>query len=121
LEVEGVNATSCNVTVRNTGCKTVFLQSQNGFQWNTIVISYGNNSYWWSYTVEEYEILEIKVSETSYYFDCSNHNFINPGEEARILFSIPAEAPEIPIQGVVSVVFATHYGVAASGEVVREQ
>lgn len=121
LEVEGVNATSCNITVRNTGCKTIFLQSQNGFQWNTIVISYGNNSYWWSYNVEEYEILEIKVSETSYYFDCSSHNFINPGEEARILFSIPAEAPEIPIQGVVSVVFATHYGVAASGEVVREQ
>lgn len=119
LKVEAVNATSFNITVKNTGCKTIFLRSQNGFQWNTILLSYENNSHWHSYMIEQYEVLEVKVSNTSCSFNSSSHNFINPGEEALISFNIPAGAPEIPIQGVVSVAFATHYGVTSKAEGVR--
>jgi archaellum component FlaF (FlaF/FlaG flagellin family) len=121
LKVEAVNATSCNITVMNTGSKTIFLRSQNGFQWNTILISYSNNSHWLSYVIEEYEVLEVKVSETNFTFSPSSHSFISPGEEALISFSIPSGASEIPIQGLVSITFATHYGVTARGEALRQE
>jgi archaellum component FlaF (FlaF/FlaG flagellin family) len=120
LSIESVNATSCNITVKNTGCKTVFLQSQNGFQWNTIVFSYGNDSQWRSYLIEEYEVLDVKISGTNSSFSPDNHSFINPGEEAEISFDTPEEAPEIPLQGVVSVAFVTHYGVTANSRAVRQ-
>jgi len=120
LKVEAVNATSCNITIKNTGSKTIFLRDQNGFQWNTIVLSYGNNSYWISYMIEEYEVVTIKVSNTNYSFDPAIHEYINPGEEALISFHIPAGAPEIPLHAVVSVAFVTHYGVTAESRGVRE-
>jgi archaellum component FlaF (FlaF/FlaG flagellin family) len=120
LKVEGVNATSCNITVKNTGSKTIFLRDQNGFRWNTIVLSYENNSQWLSYTIEEYTVVAVKVSGTNTSFDPSSHKFINPGEEALIYFQIPDGAPEIPIQAVVSITFATHYGVTAEARGVRE-
>jgi len=120
LKVEGINATSCNITVRNTGCKTIFLRDQNGFQWNTIVLSYESNSYWLSYMVEEYEVITVKVSETNTSFNPANHRFICPGEEALIFFRIPNGAPEIPLQAVVSIAFVTHYGVTAEAKSVRQ-
>jgi archaellum component FlaF (FlaF/FlaG flagellin family) len=120
LKVEGINATSCNITVKNTGRKTIFLRDQNGFQWNTIVLSYENNSHWLSYIIEEYEVITIKVSETNSSFDPANHKFISPGEEALIYFRIPYGAPEIPLQAVVSITFATHYGVTAEERGVRK-
>jgi len=116
LEVEEVNASSCNITVKNTGCKTIFLRSQNGFQWNTILLSYINNSDWQSYIIEQYDILDVKVSNTNCSFNPSSHNFINPGEEALISFNISAGAPE----SMVSVAFVTHYGVTAKAEGVMQ-
>jgi|YelNatPaOPRAMG01_1025707.scaffolds.fasta_scaffold07754_9 archaellum component FlaF (FlaF/FlaG flagellin family) len=121
LAVNSVNATSCNVTVKNTGSKTIFLKKQGNFSWNTIILSYGNGSFWFSYSIEDYEILEIKVSGTNYTFSQDNHTFINSGEEVTISFSIPNGAPEIPLDGLVSVVFVTHYGVEAKAEGVRTQ
>jgi len=120
LYVKGVNSTSCNITVKNTGDKAIFLKSQKGFQWNTIILSYGNDSYWYSYMIERYEVLEVKVSGTNHSFNLEIHNAINSGEEALISFNIPAGAPEIPVGGVVSVAFATHYGVTAKGEGIRQ-
>lgn len=120
LAVDAVDAASCNVTVKNIGSKTVFLKSQNGFSWNTIMMSYGNSSQWQSYPIEEYEILEIKVSGTNSSFNPTSHSYVNSGEEVRVAFTIPSGAPEIPVQAVVSVAFASHYGVTASGEAVRE-
>jgi archaellum component FlaF (FlaF/FlaG flagellin family) len=120
LTVDAVNATSCNATVKNIGSKTIFLKSQNGFSWNTIMMSYGNSSHWQSYPIEEYEILDIKVSGTNSSFNPTSHSYVNFGEEVRLAFSIPSGAPEIPVQSVVSVTFASHYGVTASGEAVRE-
>jgi archaellum component FlaF (FlaF/FlaG flagellin family) len=120
LTVDAVNATSCNATVKNIGSKTIFLKSQNGFSWNTIMMSYGNSSQWQSYPIEEYEILDIKVSGTNSSFNPTSHSYVNSGEEVHLAFSIPSGAPEIPVQSVVSVTFASHYGVTASGEAVRE-
>jgi archaellum component FlaF (FlaF/FlaG flagellin family) len=94
LEVNSVNATSCNVTVKNLGSKTIFLTSQNGFQWNSMIISYDANSSWHSYLIENYEILEVKVSNTTTTFNATTHSFINPGEEAQISISVP-QAPLI--------------------------
>jgi len=120
LTIDAVTAASCNVTVKNVGAKTIFLKSQNGFSWNTVMISYGNGSHWQSYPIEEYEVLAVRVSGTNSSFNPTSHSYINPGEEAHLAFSIPNEAPEIPEQAVVAVTFASHYGVTASGEAVRE-
>jgi archaellum component FlaF (FlaF/FlaG flagellin family) len=120
LTVDDVDAASCNATVKNIGSKTIFLKSQNGFSWNTIMMSYGNGSQWQSYPIEEYEILDIKVSGTNSSFNPTSHSYVNPGEEMHLAFSIPSGAPEISVQSVVSVTFASHYGVTASGEAVRE-
>ncbi len=120
LTINAVNATSCNATVKNIGSKTIFLKSQNGFSWNSILMSYGNGSQWRSYPIEDYEILDIKVSGTNSSFNPAGHSYVNSGEEVHLSCSIPSGAPEIPVQSVVSVAFASHYGVTASGEAVRE-
>ncbi|MGB9960384.1 MAG: hypothetical protein ACPLKQ_07710 [Candidatus Bathyarchaeales archaeon] len=121
LTVDSVNATSCNITVKNTGSNVIFFKDQNEFKWNTIIVSYGNNSFWKSYPIEEYEILEVRVSKTNHTFTIESHSFLNAGEEAKISFNLPNGAPEIPLHGLVSVVFVTHYGVTAKAEAVREQ
>jgi archaellum component FlaF (FlaF/FlaG flagellin family) len=120
LTVDDVNATSCNATVKNTGSKTIFLKSQDGFNWNTIMLSYGNSSQWQSYSIEEYCVLDIRVSGTNSSFNPASHSYVNSGEEVHLTFSVPSGAPEISLQSVVSVTFASHYGVTASGEAVRE-
>ncbi len=120
LTVDDVNATSCNATVKNIGSKTIFLKSQDGFNWNTIMVSYGNSSQWQSYSIEDYEIVDVKVSGTNSSFNPASHCYVNSGEEVRLAFSVPSGAPEISLQSVVSVTFASHYGVTASGEAIRE-
>ena len=118
LQIESLNARNCTFTVKNLGCKTIFLRSQNGFQWNTIAFSYGDSSEWRSYLIEDYSVLEVRVSGTNTTFD-PDHSFINPGEEARIVFSVPDGAPDIPVGGIATVAFVTHYGVVARAEGVR--
>lgn len=121
LEINSLNATACNFTVKNVGSQTVFFKDQAGFKWNTVVLSYGNSSFWTTYQIEDYTILEVRVSGTGYTFTLENHPYIEAGEEARILFNLPEGAPEIPLNGLVSVVFVTHYGVTAKAEAVRTQ
>lgn len=121
LTVDNVTASSCTVTVKNTGSKTVFLKSQDGFKWNTLMVAYGNGSQWQSYPIEEYEILAVRVSGTNSTFNPSTHSYVNSGEEVSLACNIPAGAPEIQSGAVVSVTFASHYGVTASGEAVLEQ
>ncbi len=121
LEVHPINATSCNITIENIGSKVIFFENQSEYKWNTIILSYGNNSFWVSYPIEDYDILEVRVSGTNYVFTPDNHSYIDAGEEAHIFLSIPSGAPEIPLNGLVSVVFVTHYGVTAKGEAVRTQ
>lgn len=121
LEVYPINATSCDITVKNVGSRTVFFEGQAGFKWNTIILSYGNSSFWTTYHIEDYVISEVRVSGTNYTFSLEKHSYIETGEEAHIFFSIPEGAPEIPLNGLVSVVFVSHYGVVAKAEAVREQ
>ena len=119
LTISSIEANSCIVRVINQGTKTIFLQSQENFQWNSIVISYQNNSHWLSYIIENYTVLDVKVTNTSVSFNPASHRFINPGEEARISFNLPEEAPAIPEGATVIIVFASHYGVTAQAEGVR--
>lgn len=120
LTIEDINATTCIVTVKNIGSQIIFLKNQNGFKWNTIILSYGNSSQWHSYLIEEYEILEVKVSGTNSTFSPRTHDYLNYGEEVSLSFNVPDGAPAIPAEGIVSVTFASYYGVTASGEAVLE-
>jgi archaellum component FlaF (FlaF/FlaG flagellin family) len=120
LTVDAVDAASCNATVKNVGSKPVFLRSQNGFSWNTVMLSYGNGSQWQSYSIEDYQILAVNVSGTNSSFNPASHNYVNSGEEVHLSCSLPSGAPEILVGSVVSVTFASHYGVTASGEAVRQ-
>lgn len=79
----------------------------------------GGNSHWLSYIIENYTLLDVKVIDTQVSFNPATHSFINPGEEARISFNLPEEAPAIPEGVAVIVVFASHYGVTAQAEGVR--
>ena len=121
LTIDSVNGTTCEITVNNTGSKTIFMQNSDGFDWNTIILSYGSGSQWHSYAIEGYETLEVGVSGTNTTFNLATHNFINPGEQMSILLSLPNGAPEIAVQDIVSITFASYYGVTASGEAVRGQ
>ena len=116
LTVDSVSATTSDITIKNIGSKTIFIQSSNGYKWNTIILSYGSDSQWHSYTIESYTITEIKVIGTNATFNIATHNFINPGEQASINLTLPSGAPEITGADVVSVTFASHYGATASWE-----
>ena len=119
LDIVSIEARSCTITVKNLGTKTIFLQSQQDFKWNSIVISYQNNSHWLSHIIENYTVLDVKVIDTLVSFNPTSHSFINPGEEARISFNLPEEAPAISEGATVVIVFASHYGVVAQAEGVR--
>lgn len=116
LTIDSVGATGCSVTIKNIGTKTIFLQNSDGYNWNTIILSYGDNDQWNSYTIENYSVSEIKVIATNASFNPTTHKYMNPGEQATISVSIPGGAPSIVSQDVVSVTFASHYGVTAASE-----
>jgi len=114
LSIESINKSSCVINVSNTGSRTLFMEGGHN---NTIIISYG--SPWSPFLVEDYDVLEIKVSGTNSTFDPNSHRYINPGEEARIEIYTPSYAPEIQLDDTVIVVFASHYGVSTQAEGVR--
>ena len=116
LTVDSVSTTTSDITIKNTGSKTIFLQSSDGYNWNTIILSYGSGSEWHSYTFESYTITEIKVIGTNTTFNITTHDFINPGEQVSISLTLPGGAPEISGTDIVSVTFASHYGTTASSE-----
>ena len=117
LDRVNINASFVQFYVKNTGSKIIFLKNQD-FNWNTVIIAYRNNT-WHSYLIEDYTVSEIKVQNSTVSFNVSTHMYINPGEEAKIIVSLPADAPNIPINGTVIVVFISHYGVSAMKEGVR--
>ncbi len=121
LTVNSVSATSCNITVTNIGSTTIFLQNSSGYNWNTIILTYGNSSEVNSYAIEGYQITEIGISGTNTTFNIVTHNVLNPDEQANITLSIPDGAPEILSQDIVSIIFASYYGVTATGETAGPQ
>lgn len=116
LTVDSVAPSTSQITVKNTGSKTVFFQNSNGYSWNTIILSYGNNAEWHSYAIESYTIQEIKIIGTTSSFNIAAHNFLNPGEQVTINLSLPEGAPVISDQDIVSITFASYYGATASSE-----
>jgi len=117
LDRVNINASFVQFYVKNTGSKIIFLKNQD-FNWNSVIIAYRNNT-WHSYLIEDYTVSEIKVQNSTVSFNVSTHMYINPGEEAKIIVSLPADAPNIPTNGTVIVVFFSHYGVSAMKEGVR--
>jgi archaellum component FlaF (FlaF/FlaG flagellin family) len=120
LTVDSVSSTTCSATIKNTGSKIIFLQDTNGFNWNTIILSYGDNNQWNSYTIESFTVQEIRVTGTNTTFNTTTNNFINPGEQVTITINIPNGAPEIASQDIVSVTFASYYGTTSASESVME-
>ncbi|RLG25851.1 hypothetical protein DRN85_04690 [Methanosarcinales archaeon] len=117
LDRVNINASLVQFYVKNKGSKTIFLKNQD-FNWNSVIIAYRNNT-WHSYLIEDYTVSEIKVQNSTVSFNPSTHTYINPGEEAKIIVSLPADAPNIPTNGTVIIVFISHYGVSAMKEEVR--
>ena len=117
LDRVNINASHVQFYVKNKGSKTIFLKNQD-FNWNSVIIAYRNNT-WRSYLIEDYTVSEIKVQNSTVSFNPSTHTYINPGEEAKIIVSLPADAPNIPTNGTVIIVFISHYGVSAMKEEVR--
>jgi archaellum component FlaF (FlaF/FlaG flagellin family) len=116
LTVDTISPTSSEITLKNIGSNTIFLQKTSGYSWNTIILAYTGNDETHSYAIENYVIEEIRVTGTNAVFNPEIHNYINPGEEARISINLPPEAPGISSQDVVSVTFASYYGTTASSE-----
>lgn len=116
LDVINVSASTVHFYVKNTGSETIFLKN-GSFNWNSVIVAY-NNSVWHSYLIDDFAVLEIKVQGSNVSFNLSTHRFINPGEEAELGVTLPDGAPEIP-NGVVLIIFVSHYGVSAMEEGVR--
>jgi len=118
LQINYVNESSCNITVKNLGSRVIFFKSQRGFRWNTIIFSYCN-SCWRSYLIENFTVLGVRVMNSNVSFSPESHSFIAPGEEAIVYFKLPEGAPEIPQNTVFTVTFISHYGVSAVKEGAR--
>jgi archaellum component FlaF (FlaF/FlaG flagellin family) len=116
LTVDSVTPTTSGITIKNVGSKTLFLQNSAGYNWNTVILSYGRNSECHSYTIESYTITQIKVIGTDTTFNTETHNFVNPGEQVSISLNLPDGAPVILSQDVVYLTFASYYGTTASSE-----
>jgi archaellum component FlaF (FlaF/FlaG flagellin family) len=116
LTVDSITSTRSEITIKNIGSKTIFLQNSNGYNWNTIILSYGSSAQRYAYSIESYSIEEIKVIGTNSSFNIATHKYINPGEQATISLNLPSGAPEISASDVVSVTFASYYGATASSE-----
>ncbi|HEY4674961.1 MAG TPA: hypothetical protein VIH48_02775 [Candidatus Bathyarchaeia archaeon] len=117
--ITSVESRGINFTVSNTGSKEIFLRNETCL-WNSVIISY-NNTDWQTYLIEDYTVLSVNVTGTSASFDVASHPCIKPGEEASIEATLPSGAPDILETSIVTVVFASHYGVGAIGEIYVEQ
>jgi len=120
LSISSVTNESLKILVNNLGPETIFLISGRGYNWNSIIISYRANSAWKTYLVDNYEVLEINVTDTNLSFNPSTHPFIRPGETAKIRVDIPEGAPEIEAGSPLIVVFASRFGEVTECEGVRE-
>jgi archaellum component FlaF (FlaF/FlaG flagellin family) len=119
LSITDIENRTVNFTVYNTGAKEIFLRNDT-FAWNTAILTY-NNTDWKTYTIENYTVLRINATGTNETFDLSTHRTIKPGEQALINIQLPTSAPDILMNSVVTVVFATHYGISARQEVFVNQ
>jgi len=121
LRITSVENRSVDFSVLNSGSVDIFL-GNGTFAWNSVIVTYNdtdtqNNTHLQTYLIENYTVLAINVTGTNESFDVTSHQSIKPGEQAIIEVDLPSEAPDIPIDSVLNVVFASNYGVTASQEV----
>ncbi|MBS7604741.1 MAG: hypothetical protein QXR62_02770 [Candidatus Bathyarchaeia archaeon] len=117
LSVNSVDGVSVRFYLRNLGPKTIFFRRGN-YDWNTILVSY-RSDFWRTYLLDNYTILEKRIINSNYTLNAEGSLSLNPGEEALIEAYLPPEAPEIPVNDTVTVVFVSHYGSVAVGRGVR--
>ena len=122
LTITSVESRSLNFSVQNTGSSEIFLRTET-FAWNSVIITYNNtdvtsnNTEWQTYLIDNYTVLAVNAIGTNESFDVTSHQSINPGEQALIQVDLPSDAPDIQIGSVVTVVFASNYGVSARQEI----
>jgi hypothetical protein len=114
LTIRSVENRSLNFSVQNTGSRDIFLRNET-FTWNSAIVTY-NNTDWQTYLIENYTVLTINATGTNESFDVTSHQSIKPGEQALINIQLPSSAPDILTNSVITVVFATHYGISAQQE-----
>ena len=114
LTITSIESRSLNFSVQNTGSNVVFLRNET-FAWNSVIITY-NNTDWQTYLIDNYTVLAITAIGTNVSFNVAAHQGINPGEQALIQVDLRSGAPDIQIGSVVTVVFASNYGVSARQE-----
>jgi len=115
INVTGLAPQEINFSITNIGSREIFLRNET-YAWNSVIIAY-NNTNWQTYLIDSYTILSINISGTNISFDVSSHPSIKPGEEASVQAFLPTGAPDIAESSLVTVVFASHYGVVARQEV----
>lgn len=117
ISVDGVDGVSIRFYLRNLGPKTIFFR-RGSYDWNTILVSY-RSGFWRTYLLDNYAILEKRLIDSNYTLSVEGSLSLNPGEEALIEAYLPPGAPEIPVNGTVTVVFVSHYGSVAVSRGVR--
>jgi len=113
LDITSINASNgmVNLTLRNTGSKTIFLQNQGSIR-NDVIVAYKNSTTTWTSQLVGYEVLEVRVVNTGVVIDPESHPYLNPGEEALIRISVGG----LESGSILVVVFVSHYGVTAQAE-----
>ena len=100
-----------NLTLRNVGSKTVFLEN-NGVLRNDVIVAYNSSTVGWISQTVNYTVLEVRIANADVAFNSSLHPYLSPGEEA--LIQVVADGVESG--SIVVVVFVSHYGVATQAE-----
>ena len=115
LSITSINASdgTVNLTLRNTGSKTIFLQNKTLEFRNDVIVAYNSSAATWiSQPIDHYDVLEVRVTNTEVVLDPTSHPYLNPGEEALIQLSVDG----LESGSILVVVFVSHYGVTAKAE-----
>jgi archaellum component FlaF (FlaF/FlaG flagellin family) len=114
LGITSIENRTINFTVANTGSREIFLRNET-YAWNTVLLTY-NNTGWITYMIENYTVLSINATGTTGSFNPATHRSIKPGEQALMSIQLPASAPDVLTNSIITVVFATNYGISAQQE-----
>ncbi len=115
LRIMYANTSCITISVQNTGSRDIFLRNET-FAWNSVILTY-NNTDWKTYMIDNYTVLAINPTGANTSFTFTSQQSIKPGEQALIEVDLPSGAPPILIGSIVNVVFASHYGVSATQEI----
>lgn len=107
---------SITISVQNTGSREIFLRNET-FAWNSVILTYNNNTDWQTYLIDNYTVLAINPTGANTSFTFTSQQSIKPGEQALIEVDLPSGAPPILLGSIVNVVFASNYGVSAAQEI----